>query len=465
MMIRHNEKGLALWALVFLLAGCATTSKETQSIPHAGTGEPLKIEKMDSQEPSPAAIWATRFGDETLNELIEEALESNIGLDAAKANVKAAEAAARISGSLRAPNLTLGLNSAKQQSRFSFLNFQKIETDTHSLSLGSQWEVDLWGRLRASHAAGLAEFEAAEADVEALKLSISGQVARAWFNLLESQSQYELAIDSAQSLEDKVRSLDRRYDRGLVTSLDLRLTRAQAASSKAAAQQRKTQLGNAKRTLETLLGRYPSGKQSSEFVLPDMSEPIPEGLSSELVTRRPDLYAAERRLAASLSRREAANGNWLPSLALTGSAGTTSSELTDLLDSDFSVWSIAGNVGSTLFAAGRKKAERDQAEAIVEGQFANFRSVAQTAFQEVENALSSEENLTRLTEETAVAAEENRKAEELAWEQYQRGLIDITALLDAQRRADESASQLVNVKNQRLQNRINLHIALGGDFE
>ena len=458
-------KWWGLYIVAFLVTSCATTLKETQSIPHPRTGEPFSIEENDPDASSPAAIWASRFGDDTLNGLIEEALESNIGLDAAKASAKAAEAAARISGSLKSPNLTLGLNSAKQESRFSFLNFQKIDTDTHSLSFGSQWEVDLWGRLRASYAAGLAELDAAEADVEALKLSISGQVARAWFNLLESQSQYELAIDSAQSLEDKVKSLDRRYDRGLVTSLDLRLTRAQAASSKAVAQQRKTQLGNAKRALETLLGRYPSGKQSSEYLLPDMSESIPEGLSSDLVSRRPDLYAAERRLAASLSRQEAANRNWLPNLSLTGSAGTTSSELSDLLDSDFSVWTIAGNVGSTLFAAGRKKAERDQAEAIAEGQFADFRLVAQTAFQEVENALFSEENLAQLSKETAIAAEESRKAEELAWEQYQRGLIDITALLDAQRRADESASQLVNVKNQRLQNRINLHLALGGDFE
>ncbi len=464
-MKKEVGKWWGLYAVAFLLNGCATTSKEGQSIPHPRTGEPFSIEENDPEAPSPATIWASRFGDDTLNGLIEEAFESNIGLDAAKASATAAEAAARISGSLKSPNLLLGFNPAKQQSRFSFLNFQKIETDTHSLSLASQWEVDLWGRLRASHAAGLAEFEAAEADVEALKLSISGQVAKAWFNLLESQSQYELAVDSAHSLEDKVMSLERRYDRGLATSLDLRLTRAQAASSKAVSQQRKTQLGNAKRALETLLGRYPSGKQSSEYLLPDMSESIPEGLSSDLVSRRPDLYAAERRLAASLSIQEAANRNWLPSLALTGSAGTTSSELSDLLNSDFSVWSIAGNFGSTLFAAGRQKAERDQAEAIVEGQFANFRLVAQAAFQEVENALSSEENLAKLTKETAIAAEENRKAEELAWEQYQRGLIDITALLDAQRRADESASQLVNVKNQRLQNRINLHLALGGDFE
>jgi len=448
-----------------LFVGCATTSKESQSIPHPQTGEVFSLEEPRPDAPLAAAKWVSRFGDETLDDLIAEALESNIGLDAAKANAKAAEAAARIAGALKAPNLTLGLNSAKQQSRFSFLNFQKIEIESHALSLGSQWEVDLWGRLRASHAAGIAELEAAEADVQALKLSISGQVARAWFNLLESQNQYELAIDSARSLEGKVTSLDRRYDRGLVSSLDLRLTRAQAASSKALVQQRKTQLGNAKRTLETLLGRYPSGQQPSNYGLPDMEVSIPGGLSSELVARRPDLYAAERRLAASLSRQEVADRNWLPSLSLTGSAGTTSSELTDLLDSDFSVWNVAGSIGSTLFGSGRLKAERDQAEAIAEVQLANFRSVAQTAFQEVENALSSEENLARLSEETAIAAEENRKAEELAWEQYQRGLIDITALLDAQRRADESASQLVAVKNQRLQNRINLHLALGGDFE
>ncbi len=464
-MKRPRAEGYWLLAGVSLLVGCATTSKESQSISHLQTGEAFRIEEPRPDASSAAAKWASRFGDETLDELIAEALESNIGLDAAKANAKAVEAAARISGALKGPNLTLGLNSAKQQSRFSFLNFQKIEIESHALSLGSQWEVDLWGRLRASHAAGIAELEAAAADVEALKLSISGQVARAWYNLLESQSQYELAIDSARSLEDKVTSLDRRYDRGLVTSLDLRLTRAQAASSNALVQQRKTQLGNAKRNLETLLGRYPSGQQPSDYGLPDMEASIPEGLSSELVGRRPDLYAAERRLAASLSRQEVADRSWLPSLSLTGSAGTTSSELTDLLNSDFSVWNIAGNVGSALFSSGRQKAERDQAEAIAEVQIANFRSVAQTAFQEVENALSSEGNLARLSEETAVAAEENRKAEELAWEQYQRGLIDITALLDAQRRANESASQLVSVKNQRLQNRINLHLALGGDFE
>ncbi len=454
------------WLLLLFLGifhGCATAPIEVQTVANPKSGEDFVVSAPS--EPDSTTKWAARFGDDTLNQLISEALASNFGLDAVEAQARAAEAAARISGSFKYPSLSLGLNSARQQSRFSFLNFQKIETESHALNLGSQWEVDVWGRLRDSHASGLANLEAAEADVEALKLSIAGQVARAWFNLLEAERQWQLALDSSQSLEQKLDSLDRRYDRGLITSLDLRLTRAQAASSRALAQQRKTQLNSSKRALEVLLGRYPSATQDSAQSLPSMNSNIPPGLSAELVARRPDLYAAERRLASTLAQQNNASKNWLPRLALTGSTGTTSSELTDLLNSDFSVWSLAGDLASNLFAAGRLKSERDQSQALVDSQLAQYRSTVLTAFQEVENALSSEADLSQLVEETAIAASENQKAEDLAWEQYDKGLIDITTLLDAQRRADESASQLITIQNQRLQNRINLHLALGGDFE
>ena len=454
---------ICLTLFSFAITGCATTPLVTEKVSIPGREEPLEVTTPSIDDPS--SHWAKQFGDDTLTALITEALESNIGLEAARANARAADAAARISGSFKLPNASLGLNSARQQSRLSFLNFQEIDSETHSLSLGSQWEVDLWGKLRKSHAAGLANWEAAQADVEALKLSIAGQVGKAWFNLLESNNQWLLAQDSSTSLEQKLSSLEKRYERGLVTSLDLRLTRAQAASSRVVAQQRKTALNNSKRTLEILLGRYPSAKQSSNHSLPEITSAIPSGLSSALVARRPDLYAAERRLAATLAHSQVANRNWLPKLSLTGSAGTTSNQLKDLLDTDFSIWSVAGDLASTVFSAGRLQAERDQAKAQVESQLAQFRNVALGAFQEVENAISAESDLAQLSEDTAIAAYENEKAEDLAWDQYERGIIDITTLLDAQRRADDSASQLISVQNQRLQNRINLHMALGGDFE
>lgn len=459
-----ERKGCFLLFFGIVLSGCTTTPVDPQIVAHPKSGADFQLAAPDEQTDG-NLNWAARFGDETLNLLIAEALESNFGLDAAEAQARAAAAAARISGSYKFPGVSLGLNSSKQQSRFSFLNFQKIETESHALSLGSQWEVDLWGRLRDSHAAGLAQWEAAEADVEALKLSIAAQVARSWFNVLEAERQWMLAKDSADSLQQKLDSLERRYDRGLATSLDLSLTRAQTATSRALVQQRKTQLNNSKRALEVLLGRYPSGTQDATPDLPSLSASIPAGLSADLVARRPDLYAAERRLAASLAQKSGASKNWLPRLALTGSTGTTSSELADLLDSDFSVWTVAGELAGNLISAGRLKAEREQSSALTEVQLAQYRSAVLTAFQEVENALSSERDLAELSKETEIAAQENQRAEDLAWEQYEKGLIDITSLLDAQRRADESASQLISVRNQRLQNRVNLHLALGGDFE
>lgn len=457
----HIQTCLILFA--FAITGCATTPLVTEKVSIPGREEALEVIMPSTDDPS--SHWAKQFGDDTLTALIAEALESNIGLEAARANARAADAAARISGSFKLPSAALGLNSSRQQSRLSFLNFQEIDSQSHSLSLGSQWEVDLWGKLRKSHAAGLANWEAAQADVEALKLSIAGQVGKAWFNALESNKQWLLAQDSSTSLEQKLSSLEKRYERGLVTSLDLRLTRAQAASSRAVAQRRKTALNNSKRALEILLGRYPSAKQNSDQSLPKLTNAIPSGLSSSLVARRPDLYAAERRLAATLAQSQVVNRNWLPKLSLTGSAGTTSAQLRDLLDTDFSIWSVAGDLASTVFSGGRLQGERDQAKAQAESQLAQFRNVALGAFQEVENAISAESDLAQLSEDTAIAAYENEKAEDLAWDQYERGIIDITTLLDAQRRADDSASQLISVQNERLQNRINLHMALGGDFE
>ena len=447
----------------FLLSSCATTRVETQAI--AGPSGPEALSPETQTEPSQALSWTRRFGDSTLNRLVEEALDANLGLDAAKAQARATEAAARISGALKFPGLSLGLSSSKQQSRFAFLGFQKIETDTHSLTLGAQWEADLWGRLSKAHASGLASAEAAEADVQALRLSIAGQVARAWFNLIEANRQWALARDSAEAMERKQTSLERRYERGLASNLDLRLTRAQKASSQALATRRKTELADATRALEVLLGRYPSATQKSAIELPRLETSIPSGLSSILVARRPDLLAAERRLATAIAQSEATSRNWLPQIRLTGNTGTTSDEFSQLLETDLSVWTIAGEVAAPLFSAGRLKAERDQADAQRDVHLARYRQTALEAFQEVESALSANEDLEQLYRDTAIAAEENEKAEGLAWDQYERGLIDITALLDAQRRADDSASQLISVQNLQLQNRIQLHLALGGDFE
>lgn len=409
--------------------------------------------------------WAASFGDATLSALIAEALENNFGLEAANYQVKAAEAAARISNAARFPTLGIGLRSGKQQSRISAFGFQKITSKTNSLELSSQWEIDLWNRLGNGYQAARSQYEATRLDYESFRLSLAAQVTKAWFNHIESTRQLELAQDTAQTYASNLRTIEKRYQRGVSSSFDLRLVRAQAATSRAAVHNRRAQSQAAARQLEIVLGRYPSGSIISTNTLPQLSDTPPAGLPSELLERRPDVLAAQHRLASTLLQNRATQKNWLPRIALTGDAGTSSEELSDLLDQDFSIWSVFGDVTAPIFQAGRLKAERLQSDALASGQIAQYQNTVLVAFQEVERALSSEADLKELETQIAVAAEENEGAAEQSIRLYERGLIDITSALDAQRRSFDAQSQLINARNQRLQNRIDLYLALGGNFE
>ncbi len=451
-----------LFTILGLLAGCVSQPVANQN----KSVEDLTPEKWtatsDSQNPSDN--WLEDFNDTRLIELVREVEENNFGLEAAKQRAKAAQAASRIVRSLKYPTLGANLNSGKQQSRIATFNFQEIKTESHTLTLGSQWELDLWNRLGQGHAAAVAQYEASLFDYQALRLSLAGQVAKAWFNTLEAKTQFQLAQDTASSFDTNRKTLEKRYQKGLVSGFELRLIRAQAASSRAAQESRRTQLDQAIRQFEVLLGRYPSAQLQANSDLPQLEKETPAGLPSDLLARRPDIMAEERRLAAVVATDKSIQRNWLPSIALTASTGTTSNQLSDLLDTDFDIWSLFGDLSAPLFQAGKLKAERDQSDALKQAQIAQYKNTVLTAFQEVEIALTAEEALKHLEEEITVAATENQKAEKQSWKLYERGLIDITSVLDSQRRAFDAQSQLISTKNQRLQNRINLYLALGGGF-
>jgi NodT family efflux transporter outer membrane factor (OMF) lipoprotein len=451
-----------LFAITGLLSGCVTHPVENQT----GSVRDLTPETWtttsDAQKTSDN--WLEDFNDPRLIELVREVEENNFGLEAAKHRAKASEAASRIARSLKYPTLGANLTSGKQQSRIATFNFQKIETQSHTLTLSSQWEIDLWNRLGSSHAAALAQYEASQLDYEALRLSLAGQVAKRWFNILEAKTQFQLAQDTASSFDTNRKTLEKRYQRGLISGFELRLIRAQAASSKAENERRRIQLDQTKRQFEVLLGRYPSAQLQTEGDFPRLEKDAPAGLPSDLLGRRPDIRAEERRLASAVAADKSTQRNWLPRIVLTANGGTASNQLSDLLDSDFSIWSIFGDLSAPLFQAGKLKAERDQSDALIQTLIAQYKNTVLTAFQEVEIALAAEEALKRFEEEVAVAATENQKAEKQSWKLYERGLINITSVLDSQRRAFDSQRQLISIKNLRLQNRINLYLALGGGF-
>ena len=416
--------------------------------------------------------WWTAFGDPALDSIIQETLAHNHDLQAAAARLDAAASLARIAGADLLPTVDVNLAGGRRKQNFIGFPIPGSEDrvlsatfTTYGVSLDTRWEADLWGSLRAGKAAALAEFQAAEAELAGARLSLAGQAAKAWFALAEARRQVELSettVELFRATAERVRS---RYEAGLRPSLDLRLTLSNLASAEANLEQRRDQLQRVRRQLELLLGHYPGGALDGSRELPPPPETIPPGLPATLVSRRPDLVAEERRLVASNARLAQARKALYPRIQLTGSGGTSTRELGDLLDGDLSVWSLAAGLLQPIFRGGRLRAGVELAGAREREVLSTYVQVALTAYGEVEAALSNEAILARREDALVIAAEQSVAARALAESRYESGLEDIITVLDSQRRALVAESQLLAVRRQRLDVRIDLYLALGGGFD
>ncbi len=424
--------------------------------------------------PPADAPWWSGFGDEELDRMVDLALAANRDLAAAAARVEAASAQARIAGAALLPQAALGADAGRRRQNFIGLPIPGREggvlsslSTTFGGSLGLSWEADLWGRLAAGEAAALSELSASRADLDGARLSLAGQTARAWFAAIEAAGQVDLAertLETRRVTRDQIR---RRFEAGLRSALDLRLAIANHAAAEAALAGRRRQLDASVRRVELLLSRYPGAELAGRLAgraLPALPPAPPAGLPAELVTRRPDLAAVERRLeAAGLGIRQARAALY-PRLSLTGSAGRLGGEVGDLLDSDFSVWSIASSLLAPLFQGGRLRAGVELAEARYEELAERYAQTVLRAFAEVELALAAEEHLAGQAAALAVAAEQSAEAERQAEDRYRAGLGPYLAVLEAQRQAADTRSRLLETRRQLLDARVDFHLALGGGW-
>lgn len=406
--------------------------------------------------------WIDDFNSEQLRPLVDEAIARNYDLQATAASLGIASADATIAGADSYPQINGQFDASRQKQD---LGGTTTEFNTFLIGVGATWEIDVWGRLRDRQSAALADVQSALATYEGARLSLAARTATAWFRAIEARQQLELATSTYESFNSATQSIDKRYQRGVSPALDLRLSLAQTAAAKAAMDLRGRDYDQAIRELEVLLGRYPAKELEIAAQLPDIVRPAPVGLPSELLERRPDLIYAERQLAASGQRVSEARKAMLPRISLTGSYGYASDELGDLLSNSFSVWSIAGNALQPIFQGMRLSAGVDRAKALAQQRLAAYGQTALDAFREVEVALASEEFLDRRVVNLDEAATQSVAAEDTAWERYQRGLTDIITVLDSQRRAFEARTALINARTSRLVNRVNLYLALGGNFE
>jgi len=302
-------------------------------------------------------------------------------------------------------------------------------------------------------------------DFEALQLSVAGQTASAWIALISASQQAALAADDVTTRERSMGIVERRYNSGLSTSLDIRLARSALAGSRATVAFQKQQHANATRRLEILLGRYPAHEIKAIAVLPIISTLGPIASPEDVLIRRPDIRSAEQRLEASGLRVAEARKALLPSLILRGSASTNGGQVADIFDLNRVISSLVGSVTQPLFAGGSIKAGISRSEAAQREQLARYAQTVLIAWREVEDALSGEKYLLQREAALLISVAEAKEAERLAEREYVRGVGTIFELLDAQRRRISAEGQLITAASARASNRIALFLALGGSNE
>jgi NodT family efflux transporter outer membrane factor (OMF) lipoprotein len=463
--------GPALLALIG--AGCSVNPAPVDRQLDTDIPVAWVAEEQASGETEVGRDWWLSFGDPTLETLILEALERNQDLRVAAARVEAAEALARIAGADLVPQASGDVSASRRKQIFVGLPIPgtggvlSSQSTNFGVNLNVSWEADLWGRIRAGSAEARSTYEAAELDYEAARQSLAAQTAKAWFAVVESARQVDVARRTLSTRTTTLERIRRRYNNGLAEALELRFAISDRALAESLVAQREQQAEAARRALQLIVYQYPSGRieqLSADTHLPTLPSLIPAGIPAELVSRRPDLAAAEARLTASGYNVTEARRALYPRLTLTGSAGRLSDDVEDLLDSDFSVWSIAGGLLAPIFQGGRLRAAVDLAEAQQEESLARYVQGILAAFSEVEQNLAAEMFLDRRDVALTTAVAEANQTLELAESRFAAGLVDYLAVLESQRQVLVAESQLLAVERQRLDARVDLHLALGGGW-
>ncbi|MCP3101508.1 efflux transporter outer membrane subunit [Myxococcus sp. K15C18031901] len=461
------RRSLVAWASAALLAGCTLAPKYQRPDAPVAPGYPGAGDS--TKQPSVADLgWRDVFGDERLRQLVSLALENNRSLRIAALNVERARAQYRISRADLFPSLNATAGASFQRlPGFQSPTGQPLDIEAYSVGLGiTAYELDFFGRVRSLKDQALEQYLALGEAQRSAHLSLVAEVAQAYLTQRALEEQLALARQTLETVEASFDITRRSHELGRASELDLRTAETQVLAGRFALELYLRQKAQADNALVLLVGQsLPEGlpEPMSLSQQPLLAE-LPAGLPSDLLERRPDILAAEHQLKAANANIGAARAAFFPSITLTATGGTTSTELSGLFGSGTGVWSFLPQLNLPLFAGGRLEANLDMAEVSKSIEVARYEQTIQVAFREVADALVARASFEAQLQTQTQRVETETRRYQLSEQRYRAGMDSYVTLLSAQRDLYGAQQTLIDARLARLTNLVSLYKALGGGW-
>lgn len=413
------------------------------------------------------APWWQAYGDAQLSALIERLQQSSPDLAGALARYEQAESFREQARSGLFPRLGIGAGFQRDRQSEHRPPVGMVGDryyNSSSASVSASYELDLWGRLRNAVTAGEASLQAAEGDLESLRLSLQAQLADAYIQLRATDAEARLLDDTVEAFGKAVELTETRRAAGISSGLDVARAQTQLQTAKVEAAKLRAARAQLEHAIAVLVGESPS-RFSIAAEAVDIRQPeVPPGLPSTLLQRRPDIAAAERRAAAANAGIGIARAAWFPSFTIGAAAGYQTYENHDWFTAPNSFWTLGPSLALTLFDGGARRAQLKRAQAGFDAASADYRATALSAFAEVEDQLARLHHYRDATVEENGAAEAAQRALDYAMTRYRAGAVNYLEVVTAQTAALQTQRGLVELKAQQLRASVALIRALGGGW-
>jgi outer membrane protein, multidrug efflux system len=452
--------------IALLLAGCATSlpTVDADKLPPEPPAEfKEKWTLAAPAEAQPRGEWWKAFNDPVLDGLIERANQGNASVRVAAARLAQARALVRTTDADRSLQVGVGANAARMRGLQG--GSAGPARSVFATGVDFSYEVDLFGRLSHATEAAKLDAQAQQGLLQSARLLVQASVAQTYLALRALDAERALVQSTLSTYRETLGLTERRWRAGDVAELDVARASTEVSATESEALALSRRRAELEHALAVLVGEPPSKFSLQEAEWSTALPQIPAGIPSTVLTRRPDVSAAQSTMLAAQSRVGAAKAAWFPNVALTGNAGYASSDLSDLFEWSSRAWLIGAIFSLPVLDGGRRKAGIENTSAQLDGAVAQYREQVLVAFKDVEDQLAALRLLSEQTEAQARAVASASRSTALSGSRYRAGYVSQLELLDAQRSELRNRRQALQVRADRYQSTVALVRALGGSWD